>query len=417
MTQKKTWKLLEISGLFLAIVFILLQAWHPDWHLHMMVDGYFAYFNKIDHFLTYGSLKNIPFNEYQPGAVIYFLSIAPILLIEYSRTAFLLGLIISNLILIVIYAKFILKQNRLGSLSLLSLIIILGGPLILFRFELYSHLFIIAGLISWKNSKQKLSMFILGVATTIKIYPVLLIPLLIKNLVKKKKIKSLSTLFSFFTAGIATVLMLYTLIFRVPLTNIVDNLLMHKNKPLHIESISANLTIINTLVKGNQPQQQNSLIYGVSSNEFLVPEFVYLYFWIIPILLFYWWWYKQHSTSHLYLASMTVIQIFLISISQLGPQYLYWSLLFIPLINFPKFKKMKRYWIISGVLLSLSLILTQFTYPLFYSDLLSFFSDTSRNKGWISLNLRNLALLSSTLMLIIINLKAFSNEKNATIYE
>jgi hypothetical protein len=393
---------------------IALQAMHPAWRHHALVDGYFAYYDKVSYFLKNNTLENIPFNEYQPGAVFYFLSIAPILLISDTRETYLNGLILSNLLLCIGYGWYIVKQKNPGGLSLFSAILFLGGPLLLFRFELYSHLIVLAGIVLWQKKSENLGAFVLGAATTIKVYPVLLLPLLLKkSVVQKDYLQSVRMCFSY-AGGIVAALLLYMLVFRVGAQEVLDNVLVHTNKPLHIESISGNITTWKAVIGGEQLKLNSSLIHGVHPKHFFVPLRVYLYAWLVPVGLFYLWWYRQKNTdSHIVLGSAGVLSIFLIFVSQLGPQYLYWFYLFFPLVKLNIQKTTASLWISTFGWLGITLVFTQTAFPLFYDQLLNFFVNKSNTFGFALLTLRSLSLLIAVTHLFLL-LKTVVGEKKST---
>jgi hypothetical protein len=232
---------IELTIFFLSLIMIALQAMHPSWRHHTLVDGYFAYYDKVSYFLKNNTLQGIPFNEYQPGAIFYFLSVAPILAIKDSRETYLNGLILSNLLLCMGYGWIILKQKNPGGLALFSAMLMLGGPLILFRFELYSHLLVLAGLLLWQKKREYWGAFMLGVSTTVKVYPLLLVPLLLKNAVVHKEFAKAIQICISYAAGIVAALLLYMVVFHVSAQEVLKNVLVHSHKPLHIESISGSI--------------------------------------------------------------------------------------------------------------------------------------------------------------------------------
>jgi hypothetical protein len=385
---------IELTIFFLSLIMIALQAMHPSWRHHTLVDGYFAYYDKVSYFLKNNTLQGIPFNEYQPGAIFYFLSVAPILAIKDSRETYLNGLILSNLLLCMGYGWIILKQKNPGGLALFSAMLMLGGPLILFRFELYSHLLVLAGLLLWQKKREYWGAFMLGVSTTVKVYPLLLVPLLLKNAVVHKEFAKAIQICISYAAGIVAALLLYMVVFHVSAQEVLKNVLVHSHKPLHIESISGSITIWKTLLEGQQPKLNSNLIHGVHPKHFFVPLQVYLYAWIIPVLLFYVWWYRQKNTgSYLLLGSAGVLSIFLVFVSQLGPQYLYWFLLFIPLVKLKMENKVAATWFTTLGWLGVTLIFSQTMFPLFYDQLLQFFVNKNNSLAFMFLTLRNISLV------------------------
>src|SRR3989344_4845207 len=166
------------SFLFLALVIIvlLLQAFDLNWRGHLRVDIDGQYISNARHFLKLHNLNSLGNNEYQPGAVLFFAALSPVLLVQDSSESFLLALFTVNIILIIIFAILYKKISGLLGIFTFSLLILFIGPIILYRFDLFTFLFILIAIWFWQKHKFNLSLFFLGIATIIKIYPVLLVP-------------------------------------------------------------------------------------------------------------------------------------------------------------------------------------------------------------------------------------------------
>nr|MDQ3008949.1 glycosyltransferase 87 family protein [bacterium] len=365
----------------LAIIYLQAQNW--AWKKHMLVDGYFAFYDRASYFLEYHNLTNIPFNEYQPGAIFYFVSLSPALLLENTRDFYLLALLLSNVLLILIYAKAVRKSRGPWAVLGLSTLLLAVGPLILFRFEMYVHWWVILGLWAWQRKQPFLALLFIGIATSIKVYPVLLIPYFLLLIFKQPqhRLVNMTKVLAGFATGLTLVIVAYMTLFQTSFSDITKNVLVHEEKPVHIESISGTLVTAWHLVTTQSAPQTNSyLIHGLSEKSLGLPTIVYHYLWLLPVGLYYLWllW-KLPSQALLRLEHVIgLYMLFLLSVSQLGPQYFLWFALFVPFLpHLQKGPPEKLIWLY--LQLSLLFFLTQLEYPLFYDAILDFFY---RNGTW-----------------------------------
>lgn len=372
------WPLVSLLSFILALVTVYLQAQHGAWKMHILVDGYFAFYDRAKFFLTHGNLTNVPFNEYQPGAIFYFVSLSPILLWEDTREIYIQTLIWSNIFLLSLFGWALRKRFWAYSPVVLALIALSAGPLILFRFEVYCHLLVFTGYLLWQRQKSFFASFFLGAATLVKVYPVVVLPYFMIRAFKEHGWQEAAKAVAGYVAGALTVLVLYLAVFQVPVSDVIKNVVVHADKPVHVESVIGSLNALNVWVTEQRPAVLDSrLIHGIHAKELVGPVSLYNYFWIPAVGLIYLWiWLSEDKKTPLDPRwPLLIIATLLVTATQLGPQYFFWFAFFFPLIAFPKTLMEQRHYLVSLFLLLLLFFFTQFVYPLHYSELLNYFRD------------------------------------------
>jgi len=411
----RNWLSLSKTSLYFLTVIVFtilfLQATIPLWRNHLIIDIWF-YFERAKHFFTYHSLSNLVNNEYLPGALFYFFLASPIFLLEktldaYTWTFFLLGFIF-------LAAHVLLYRKISGTIGVLIFLLILlfTGPILLFRFELAVSLLMLLSIYFFKKKKLSWSLFFLGMATTIKIYPVLILPYYLMIFFKKKQKKKILQTLGFFLLGVGIVVGGYFLI-GGSLEELSSSFQFHALKPLGLESPLATPLIL--FFRNNFHRLPNLIgAYGVWGIEidflpvdlnffnFLPLAFVFLFYLFLhfsKILT------KEFEIQVVFL----IFLIFLIFSKNLNPQYLFWIASLVPLLEINQKKKNNLVLIFVSFLMIL--LLTQYVYPILYSDLINSFSRNAKTLTPVvyCLFLRNFLLL----MLLIVSAKEFLFSKRS----
>lgn len=390
-------RLFSILFMILTLAVLLLQAFHPAWRHHLQVDIAGQYISHARHFLTDRNLGNIGYNEYQPGAVLFFAALSPILLLTDNFEHFLWVLFAANILLILLNAYYMRKISGDLGVIIYSAILFFTGPITFYRFELLVHLFVLTSLFAWIRGRQTFSIFLLSVATFIKIYPALLLPYLIILLLKQKKWRQSFKIGSTFVICLVFLFVAYSLIFRVPASNIRDSLAIHSKKPVHVESVWATgLTILPKFTSGQfATGQGNWGIFGVSPKNTPGPTVFYNYFWVLPLATLYLWLLKTLKRDSIvdFRIILLIPLLFLIFSKILTPQYLLWFALLFPLIQ-PKNPTQWQGWTLNLFFILLAAFLSQYVYPLQYDQLLGSFYHDGASVGifWV-LAARNTILI------------------------
>lgn len=412
----KNWLTLNKTNLYFltltVFIIIFLQATISLWHNHLIVDIWF-YFERAKHFFTYRTLSNLVGNEHLPGALFYFFIPSPVLLIEksletYTQAFFLLGFIFL-LIHLFVYKKF---SGYYGVLVFL-LILLFTGPILLFRFELAVSLLVLLSIYFFKKGKISWSSFFLGIATTIKIYPALILPYYLIIFFKNKQHEKLLRALGYFLLGILIIGGAYFLI-GGSIEELYGSFRFHSLKPLGLESPIT--SIILPFYKSYYQRLPNiSGAYGVwGINIDFLP--VNLSFFnllpLVAVFLFYLFIYfskalnKKFKTQIVFL----IFLIFLFFSKNMNPQYLFWAFSLVPILIMDKDKGEKSSFPFIFFTVLMIALLTQYIYPILYTDLINNFRGSGKTFTPVVyiLLLRNFLLL----VLLIISCKEFLLKRN-----
>lgn len=396
-------KLVVYSSLILVLVVLLLQAYHPSWFNHMSIDVS-VFYSRADYFINNLNFAQVNSNEYQPGALIFFALLSPILLINNSYITFTQTFFLANLFLVFLISFLYSKITNYKSIIIFSLILVFTGPIIFFRFELFAITFILLSLYFLYTQKYILSSISLAFATTIKLFPMVLLPYF---LIKRYRSDGLMAVIVYFlTFFIATCLFISIFIFtfKSSLYDISNAINYHSSKSISIESNWATfITLIYTITNGTVPPlEANFRMWALDRNIIVFPVNFYNYFWVLPISLLYIWLLTRKSLDikkdSIFLISLLLT--FIVSSKVQAPQYLLWFTLLIPLISANTLFSDKSL-TIAFFLILLVLFLTQFIYPLSFGNFLEFYKNgTNLEFFWINA-LRNILLLISLLIFLL----------------
>ena len=389
---KSIWFLVAIT--ILVLVFLVYLAYQKAWYDHLAVDFGFYYYVAFGFFqnLSFGI---IPENSYFPGSLFFFLIPAiSFLFTNYSWPSFILSFIIVNIILILIHLIIYYKQSIIAPYIFLA-IIIFSGPLILFRHELFPSLILILSILFFRKNKINLAAFTLGLATSIKIFPSLILPYYLILIFKSLEKRKILNILIFFTTGIMLTFGVYFLLGSPP-SEILKSLSFNATKPVHIESLWASILtlkgkIIDDIWILGKPDQNG--IYGLDPNYVQQPIVFFNYLWILPMSLFYLYIYKKTGQLRMLKVEIIflIILLFIIFSKIITPQYLFWFLPLFPLFDLTQNKKLL---ILPFLIILLVVLFTQYIYPLHYTELLwNFYTNGTDTKYFYVLTIRNLLLI------------------------
>jgi len=338
-------------------------------------------------------------NEYQPGALLFFLlpglsSLAQSDFYVYEKIFFALNIFL-------LFGHFWLYKSQRPFLNVLSFVMIIAfaGPILLFRFELLVSLVTLLSFYFWERRRPNLALTLLGLAVSVKIYPLLFLPyfaILVfqeKALDLKKKLRSVFSQLMFFAFGVLLPFMM-TFVLGLSESQMFKALVFHALKPVGIEGVPAMIvTCLQKIFTGVYPTYISGYgINGLPWDKVYLSRNFYNYFWLLPVFFFYYLiWCRRKQLIFNYQIPLLVILLFLISSKGLNPQYLFWFVFFFPLI---KIDKDKESYFLDLVLILLSLFLTQVIYPLTYTQFLQDFYTAGVQVELFYLNsLRNFLLM------------------------
>ena len=304
--------------------------------------------------------------QYPPLAGVVFA--IPQWLFGNALTGFILFMIVIDLLILITLLitglnifKFNSSSTRLNGLSgawFWVLWPILMGPLALTRFDVVPTLFALLALIALSNKKVRpyLSGFLLSIGALVKLWPMLLLVIY-----PKKVIKKVST--SFISTSVLVILFMST--WSVGFNNFLNN---QTSRGLQVESIAATPFVLAKLFGANveYPFRYGSLeVQAAFAAEigFLLNLFTLIVFMILFILNYR----NKLNNLNLFDKALVIVMISIALSRVFSPQFWVWlgGLAALALVN--KETKLKKV----IVLLSISAFLTQLLYPGQYVQLLS----------------------------------------------
>lgn len=390
-----------ILSLVLVLSIIVLLAYHPAWFLHLHTDIN-VYLARTRYFLNHGDFVGLVGNEYQPGALIFFIAISPFLLINDSLGFFIIGLFLVNISLIFILAYLYKKYSDIKNIFFFALILFFTGPIALYRFDLYVMTMVITSFYLFGKNSWNFSSAILAYASFIKIFPIIFLPYYLiiasKNNGYKAALKVLSVYFISYLAYLS----IFSVVFGMKFSQIISSFDFIANTPVHTESLWGTLTSLYWMLSGESVKGLGSWgIFGISPNYQIGPLWFYNYFWMLPIFLFYLWLSLRKNIKFDIKVCITVVLLFLLFSKILHHQYTLWFMLLLPLLNFNLFLKDKRFLVLFFLVLEMT-FLNQFVYPLHYSQwVFELYLNGKHSYLFWLITLRNLVLVTSSIFFFI----------------
>lgn len=380
--------------LVLVVVAIFCQALTPWWGPHLVSDVNNYHF-KAKYLLENGNLTNLPVNEYQPGAIFYLMSFSSFLYIENTVEFYRLIFSIANALIVLGIGWFYLAKRGVRAQVFFAFLILSIGPVVLYRFEMLVVSLFIAAVYFWTQSKTNLSYFFLGLATSVKVYPIVTLPYFLLLSFKKRGLEAVFKNLICFSLGVILPTSFYIYIFKVDFNSLKEGLVFHGNKPIDTEGIWSSLhTTYYLLTQGSFPDSAAAWgINGITEQFTIGPIWMYNSFWILALGTIYFLVLLKKSLWEKFNLSViiAILLTFLVFSKVMAPQYLIWVFLLFPLINPSDLKD--KFWQINLILAVAVMFLYQIIYPLNFDGWLDAYHNRSfTNLYWINL-LRNIILV------------------------
>lgn len=362
-------RLAAIFSLTIAIIYIFLQSLQPAFYMHLSTD-IFVFHDRALYFWEHMNLTRLGHNEYQPGAILFFISLSPVFLINDSFEIFRWALLQINIVFIILTSFLYYKMKKTAGVILLSLLLIFLGPILLFRFDLLVILLVTLVFYLWEKERFEIAMMILAFGVLVKVYPVLFLPYLLWLTFRKHKLVNSVYLFSIFLSSLLSYFLLYTLVFQISFKDTFVSLGFHNLKSVATESLWASLIYFASIIRGLPfPSMESDFgINAISRAEIFPSIAFYNYFWILPLgilnLLYF---IRKKTVDKIdYKFLILNLLVFLIFSKVLSNQYLGWFLFLLPLLNLKEL--LRKTWIVNIFLVILTIILHTFIYPLNYTQ-------------------------------------------------
>ncbi len=250
------------------------------------------------------------------------------------------------------------------------LLILAGKSIVLQRFDLAPAALTLLAIVLWSARKERLAWVVLGLATGIKLYPILVAPLFILFSYKRQNIRTLALAFGLFAGA---TLLPNLIVTRGDLSFVTQFVAYHADRGLEIETLYSSLLMLNGLITGTPLAH----VFEFGSEELVAPLAPLFLKLAMPLtalgllgIYFIAWRYARRLTdpAEAFEAILKFSAVLFIGFMLLGkvlsPQYLLWLYPLAGVIS----KRREQVWIWLGSALFLSL----WVFPYHWFDLTSF---------------------------------------------
>jgi hypothetical protein len=385
-----------IAVIFSTAALVLLlwtRASDPRWLGHLQIDPV-VFQTRAVFFLEHSSWAHAGHNEYQPGALWFFVATACGLDDPRKFDDFRHALLTANSILLCLHILLAAVFGEKHTPWVMMILAAATGPILLYRFELLVSLLVLTGWLFWRRGHFNTCGFFMGLAMATKIYPVLLAPLLLVGAWFSGKIrKSISSMFAWALGLFGMTFSL--LIFGAQSQELMTAIQFHINKPFGIDGFLGSLVpLLQDFLDIPLRMAPRNGIHGFDSDLGLFATNAITWMWfpialgVIFLILR-----KQHVQMDPNAGDLFVLLGVFVGFGKLmAPQYTWWALSLLPFA--PAGWLSKKIWAVVLLLLLSSLLIGQIVYPLNYSDFIKCFSKNPLENSlfWIN-SVKNLMWL------------------------
>jgi len=402
-------RLAAILSLSISIIYILFQSLQPAFYMHLYPDT-FVFHARSTYFWEHLSLSNLGHNEYQPGAIIFFILVGLSFMFDSSLETFKWGLFAANIILIMLTALLMHKMGKTYGVILLSLLLIFLGPILLFRFDLLVIFLLTMVFYFWEKGHHEIAIAILPLGVLVKVFPILFLPYLLFVSFKKNRLVNAVYLLSIFLSTLITYFLIYTIVLQIGFKETLVSYNFHNMKSVATESVWASLFYIINIARGIPlPNMESDFgINAIARGEVYPSIQFYNYFWILPMGVLNLFYFLKKKTVHGIDYQFIILNmlVFLIFSKVFSNQYWAWFLFLIPLLKLKTLQT--RGWLINIFLIILTTILHTFIFPLNYTEWLNVLA--RKNVDWMLIWVMIISSLILPILAVRIFIDVFKND-------
>lgn len=366
------WAIPLLAAAVATVLFV--QTYHPAWQGHLQVDVATHYY-QINQYLANQSWTGISFNEYQPGALWFFLLPHALASFQENFDAYKSATIFLNVALLAGHVYF---YRRLGSKHAVPLFLILAlatGPILFYRFDLLATFLVLIAWASFSRNQLPYAGFFLGLSTAVKLYPIIFAIIPAVKTIRERAWEQLGAYGLAFLIGVAVPTVPY-LAFGGSLASLQDSFAGQSIKPVGLESLWGTSLALMSQVFPNRPLTIDGAhgIQGIGVSD--AARGFYNWIWVVPTgaILF--------ALLRLYppkeytnpLIPALVLAAFILSAKVIATQYLWWLVAWLPLISFRTPTSQRTHVILTA---AAALAISQLVYPLGYDEFVAWFRGTS----------------------------------------
>jgi glycosyl transferase family 87 len=248
-----------------------------------------------------------------------------------------------------------------SALGLAAVTPLLLGPVVLTRYDLWPAALVAAALAALCAGRDRLSLALLGLAASAKVYPVVLAPLFVAHVWRRRGVRDALVAAGI---GIAVAAAVFAPFVALAPREVWDTVVRQTTRPLQIESLGSAVLIaahhlfgLGLRVETTHGSQNlgGSLPDAVGAAESAL---------VLAGLAALWLWFARRPRDRetLVRASAAAVCLFVAFGKVLSPQYMIWLIPLVPLVR-------GRRGVVAGGLFAAALLLTQLWFPYRYWDL------------------------------------------------
>lgn len=389
----KSWTTVAAWWLLPVVIGVLVvQAYHPLWRPHLQVDVVTFQLRAV-YFLDHASWAGLGHNEYQPGALWFFVLLGPLSAAAHNFDAFLTATILVNAALLVGHFYLFARYGPRHAPLVLLVLALASGPILLHRFELIVSLIVLVAWFRFRFLDTSGGAFLLGIATAIKVYPVVLLPVILVAAARRRFGSAIEAGLAF-AGGLAIPVGLY-LATGGTIAALREALSFHQSKPVGLEGVvGVSVMLVQWLLGLPLRITPGFGVHGFTSDVPLLTNSVLDLVWLVPtglvFLAIVWLSSRRGLANPVY--ALVLLMVFVIFSKVLNPQYLWWFLVFLPWVAASWWSPAR--WVLVVAIAAASLLLTQLIYPINYSEYLAWFNQPGQSPWlFIASVVRNVLLL------------------------
>jgi hypothetical protein len=353
----------------------------PIWNNHLQVDIW-VWWERVNFWREHGTFAGLSGNEILPLTLLYLflpLGFIPVGWPSYSN--YLPAALLLNLLLLIAHA-FLVRQYSPKKWFWFGLSLLFLGPILLFRFDALVTLAMLAAFISFSKKNFSLSGFCLGLATGLKVFPIIFLPYLALILFRQKKLRSLVLLIIYFVEALIVPFLVFSLL-GGNWQQVAEALDFHNLKLISVESLPGSIITGWSLISQGRPPAPlaGNGIWAVAG-----PAQLFNRLWVLPVAAIYFWlWRKKTDMAKFSWAiPFNLMLVFLTFAKNLNPQYVWWFMFLAPFVSLTK---------VMWLLILLIAFTNQLVYPIFYTQLIEdFYQHNQAYWAYYLLLLRNVVI-------------------------
>ena len=266
-----------------------------------------------------------------------------------------------------------------ASLLAIAVFPLLLGSVVLTRFDVWPAALTLAALAALVWERDRLGLGLLGVAVVAKLYPVVIVPLAVAYVWRRRGRRE--ALVCLGILGAVVVLVFLPFLVLAP-DGVAHSVGRQLGRPLQIESLASGLFLVAHQVAGIDIEMRSS--HGSQNLDGTGPAVAAALLTLLQLAVLAWIWLRRPGTAEeLIRWSAAAVVAFVAFGKVLSPQFLIWLALLVPLVG-------GRRGLRASMLLAAALVLTQLWFPSRYWDLALEFDAVS---SWLVL-VRDLTLVA-----------------------